>query len=217
MDCREGDGVIVEENRDLPPFHAIDAGSIIEVVIRQADTCTVHAVAERNLQGMILTENRNGILHLGMSGCVRTNQPLRVYVSAPTIRGLSLHGVGNIHVSGTLDQDTIGIAVSGGGTVSGNLHAYRVLVNIQGPGSIRLSGTTREAKVLISGSGNVDSPKWHVERLFAVLTGRGNCDVSVTDMLEGSISGSGNIWFSGSPAVVHVLSTGSGRAKRVDR
>ena len=115
---------------------------------------------------------------------------MSVVVTVPTLNALTLAGGGTIVVDG-IKGESLKVALSGGGNLTG-------------------SGTVTSLGVTLDGSGNVWFTRVAANDVHAVLSGSGNIFVTATKSLDASVPGSGTISYAGNPQAVTKSVTGSG-------
>ena len=84
-----------------------------------------------------------------------------------------------------------------------------------GSGNFRLRGNVVEAAISSSGSGNIQCFDLYTENCTISKSGSGNTQLTVAKSLKASISGSGNMYYRGTPNTVSCTSVGSGKIKKV--
>lgn len=97
----QGSGVQVMESRTLPVFGSVDLAGSNNVFIRIGEEQSVQVYGDDNLIDRVTTDVDATTLVIGSkSGSYSTNSPMRVEVSVPSLRDLTLSGSGTVMVSG---------------------------------------------------------------------------------------------------------------------
>jgi hypothetical protein len=126
-------------------------------------------------------------------------------------------GSGNLNVAGSEAQDQE-VTLNGSGDVRiEDLDVELIEVRITGSGNLDvLSGETEAQNITIAGSGDYDAR--HVESIEADVrvTGSGSTTIQVSERLEATILGSGDVHYVGHPTVTH-SATGSGDVVQIGR
>ena len=123
---------------------------------------------------------------------------------------LSLSGSGDIALN--LTADAVAAKLAGSGDIELALSAQNIEGDIAGSGKLVLSGQVDKTQLNIAGSGDVEGPDFTTRKLQANLAGSGNVEMTVTEDLDASIMGSGDIRYGGQPSRVEVKALGSGEA-----
>lgn len=117
---------------------------------------------------------------------------LKVLVSSPSLRSAFLQGSGDIYL--------------------GNLKAEELEVSLAGSGDMTLSGSTRDATLVLSRSGELNARKLDAENVTARVNGSGDITCVATKTLVTNIQGSGEVSYKGNPSV---RSTGKNHLNRL--
>lgn len=191
-----GSGNSKTEIRNTPSFNAVSVLGSSNVYITKGTALKVEVYGYENLLPYFETTVVNNELRVGYrSGVNIRNDNIKVYITMPDpITFLNIQGSGSISVTGNFTS-----------TVSVDL-----LIN--GSGNIDFeSGTAPKAMLRINGSGNINAYGLSAKESDAGITGSGNIKTSVTEKFIAAISGSGNIYYKGDPAIINSTVTGSGR------
>jgi hypothetical protein len=123
-------------------------------------------------------------------------------------------GSGHIELSGKCKN--FGSTVSGSGRVSMNeTIAAKAQFGVSGSGKIEASGSSQEVRANISGSGKVLARDLKTDICDVRISGSGDVEINVNKELDATITGSGTVTYSGSPAHVNSHSSGSGRVRKI--
>jgi hypothetical protein len=204
------------EKRDHRNFTEIGFGVAGDLYVRIGSEYSVVLEGDSDLLSRVITEVKGKRLifkteNFRWSG----NQKLTAYVTLPSVEGLSLSGSGKINVESPLTGSALDLAISGSGRlIAGDLNYDKLNCSISGSGSFDLTGKGKinTAGISISGSGGYDAPALELVTLDARISGSGSCDCFVTERLVASISGSGDIYYSGNPRM-DIRSSGSGKVR----
>jgi hypothetical protein len=104
-----------------------------------------------------------------------------------------------------------GVAISGSGNLDvPQYNGDKLTVGLPGSGNITLGGSANTVNIVLSGSGNIRSDKLTAKSATAMLSGSGSITVNASEQLDATVIGSGDIRYSGSPAKLTKIVTGSG-------
>ncbi len=212
--CLRGNGILIEETRDLSTFTGIMSEGDYDITIIVDSVYYVLIQADENLMNYIKTYIRDGDLVIDNSSrrCIRTNDgnPIYIEVHVPFVDYISLTGSGVIYCQDLLYVDYIRCELSGSGVIDlRKVDAISLDAILSGSGEIELWGICKEGDLNIPGSGVIKA--FHLEQdvCDASISGSGDMYVFVYDRLDANISGSGNIFYKGNPKVSTRIS-GSG-------
>jgi hypothetical protein len=191
----QGSGVAATQTRHVAPFTGVDLAGSNEVTIRAGGTQAVVVHADDNLLDHVTTEVSSGTLAVGnTSGSFTTRSPMRVEITVPSIRALTLSGSG-LMVASAVD-------------------APQLKVTLSGSGLLRIDGTATRLDASLSGSGDAQLEQLVAGDVKAIVSGSGRVVVNATKSLDASVPGSGVVMYTGDPADVTTSVTGSGAVVR---
>lgn len=212
--CFRDAGVLITEDRTVGSFTSIDMAGSGRLLITQDTTYQVRIEAGDRLMNYIETEVVNGELRIGERwNRFRDWKPVRIYVSAAYLEGLSLTGSGEITGNGFTATD-LDLLLSGSGRIYVEADPQHTTAVISGSGLIDITGDTDYLNVGITGSGHFNGQSFPARIADVSITGSGNATVTVSEELTAAITGSGNINYYGNPPVVDTRITGSGNIRR---
>jgi hypothetical protein len=187
-----GSGRIVSESLSLPPFQSVDTWiGEAEIVITQAGTQSVRIETDDNIIDEILISVSGGVLIIDTDANYDTDYGVRIFLDMTEVQVLRQRGVGSISATNI--------------SSSGNLR-----VVLTGVGSITLSGSVDTYEARLDGVGGIDAENLGTRLSTIDIGGTGDCRITVSEELNGTISGFGNIYYAGNPPIVNENITGTG-------
>jgi hypothetical protein len=187
-----GSGRTVTEERIVPACHGIQIVGAAKVFLKQDTRQDVLVEADDNIIDRVVTRCENGYLVVGLESESYTQTTVNVYVSLTTIEDVEILGAGDIVTTGLIQCDTL-------------------KCRIEGAGNISLEGNAGVQTIIIDGAGNIDNFDLICSRCTVTINGTGNCEVNVTQRLDATINGVGNIVYEGNPSDVNRSVNGIGR------
>lgn len=230
-----GNGQIVTEERELKDaLKGVINRTSFHVVIDPGLQGKAVIEGESNLAERVeLSQGSDGVLTVGVESGTNIIQLSKMTVSIPSIVGggiirsegsgditlssgklsgdefkVYIEGSGNVRLS--LDTKALEIAVNGSGDAEIDAVPDTLKVSIGGSGDTNVRGSAKQLSVSISGSGDFGGSDFTVEDAEVNISASGNAGVNVSGKLTGSITGSGDIIYGGSPVSVQVKDSGSG-------
>lgn len=213
------------ETRDAEAFTSVGFAIAGTVYISKGDAHAVEIEADEEMLDYIETFVENGRLRIRgtqesdgwfswLWGGTRRSASADVYVTMPSLEGVSVAGSGDVRVQDTFTGERFSVEIAGSGDIDVPVQASTVSAQIAGSGSIHLRGTAERLSANIAGSGNVQAQDLQVERAEVQIAGSGDCYVHVRDHLSASIMGSGDVIYAGEPEISRsVMGSGSVRAR----
>jgi len=186
----KGSGVEATATRNVAPFSRVELAGSNNVEIHVGAKQSVTVEGDANLLRHVTTTVRGGELVVGTQGSFSTVAPMRVVVDVPQLDEISLSGSGRLTASG-VDTTRLTVRLDGSGAVYAHGRAARVLALLNGSGDLELQHVVaRQAHAVIAGSGQI----W----------------VFATKSLTASVPGTGAVLYSGNPATVSKVVSGTG-------
>ena len=172
-----GSGVIVSEFRTLAPFDSIDAGiAETQIVIMQGGPQSVWIETDDNIIDEIDMVVVGGVLLISSNVNYDTNHDVQIRIDMTTVQSLRMSGVGSMDATGLSSTGTLEVALTG-------------------VGSIDLAGTVDTYDALHQGVGEIDAEGLTARLADIESRGVGDCRITVTQHLDASIFGTGDIYY----------------------
>jgi hypothetical protein len=189
-----GSGVATTQTRSLPPFGDVDLAGTSNVIVRVGPRQSVIVHADSNLVSRITTQVHSGSLVIGTTpGTLNARSPTFVQVNVPSLKAITLHGSGNITVSG--------------------INSPSIVAAIPGSGTITAGGTTTQLNVTISGTGTAFLDRLNARDVTASTSGSGSIMLTATRSLTATVTGTGTILYSGNPRHLTTSDSGTGTVR----
>jgi len=188
--CLPGQGAIVSENRTLADFHSINTTIVADIFLTQGPKEDVIIEAQQNILDVIRTEVVNGELRLSFDRCVNILQRVKVHITIPDIKKLTITGVGDIIAQNDFDLSELNVTLTGVGDV--NLRGIATMIDIT-----------------ITGVGDVEAFALNTNICDIRITGVGDGEVFVNNELNVTITGDGTVFYKGNPTITSTI-TGNG-------
>ncbi|MVN20407.1 head GIN domain-containing protein [Mucilaginibacter arboris] len=205
------------QDRRLSGFHAIASSGSFDVVLRQGGPESVKVEADADVINEIVTEVRNGVLmihsknnHGWNSGNFWNNRKTVIYIVAKDLNSIGLSGSGDLKIDNEFNTNSLQLRLSGSGDFRGKVNVKTLEAAISGSGDFNIGGRADESTVSISGSGDFDAGNLMTKSTAIRVSGSGDANIYASERLDASVSGSGDIHYSGHPKSVSKVAHGSG-------
>lgn len=203
------------EDRHLTGFHAVNVSGSFDVIITQGPTESVKVEAPADVIREVLTDVKGGTLNIHNKdhvswGNIFGNKKIVVYVSIKDVTGISLTGSGDVSFKGGINANSLRIQLTGSGDLGGRINAKYLEGSVTGSGDVKLSGHADDQKVNVTGSGDYTAGDLSTINTMVSVGGSGDASVNASESLKASVTGSGDIHYSGHPKNVAKSKTGSG-------
>jgi hypothetical protein len=138
--------------------------------------------------------------------------PLRIEVSTRDLRGATVIGAGRLAIDRVRGLRAE-LSLSGSGRIEvGRLEADTLFLGLVGSGAIRASGTARQVRATIQGSGDLVAADLVADDLTLTAETAGRVAITARRSAKVRAGGSGDVEIGGSPACT-VTALGAGRVR----
>ncbi|MBL4708336.1 MAG: DUF2807 domain-containing protein [Flavobacteriales bacterium] len=206
-DCFKSTGKLEEQIRAIENFRGIELHDRIDLFVTYAPETSLQVKAGKNLQDLIVTEVKDGILYIeNTNKCnwVRSYKPrIEVHLSTPNLKALTYYGSGNVNFVNTFVTDVLFVELW---EASGELN-LKVEANIlelksnTGTATIRCEGTANEFVSFMGANGFIDSENTVCQKVLAVNENTGYLKVNAVNQLKADIKAAGDILYVGNPTI----------------
>ncbi len=209
-----------KEDREVRDFNGVAAGGPINVVITLGNTESLRFEGDADAIATLITEVKGNVLIIRPQNSWTSwarkyeNKKITAYISAKTIKSLTMSGNGQMSVKGTVQGSALASTLSGSGSISANVDVDNFAGTISGSGNLNISGKADKAVVTISGSGSLTKKGLSVGSMSSVISGSGSVYINAEDHIRAVVSGSGSINYTGNATVEQRIS-GSGRVRKI--
>lgn len=220
---------ITKELNNVSDFRSINVMGSPDVEYRQSSgsKTTVSIYGSDNLVDLLEVSTVNGVLKVNIKKGVRIlsgERRLKVIASSPSLNQVDIKGSADVYLNGTIKGADIKLNITGSGDIKAenlqydnistlvkgsgdidlkNVKATDVKAEISGSGDIEIKGTTRQATLTVNGSGDVSADKLTAANVIATVAGSGDITCYASKQLDAKVTGSGDIEYKGSPAIVN--------------
>ena len=191
-----GSGKIVTQMRNVEDFHKVKIGSALDAVIVHGDEPSVTVTADDNIVEKIETFiARNGALVVrrvaGLN--LQTKNPIKIQIVTPKCDS---------------------VVVSGASAVSFRKFEQEELrTRVTGASEFTLDSQIDHFELQASGASKVFADRHESITVDVQLSGASKVAVAAADTIEGSVSGSSSVTYSGDPEHVAIKTSGSSRVR----
>lgn len=209
-----GSGRVVEEERDVRSFDAIEVSGAFHVYLSQGNRESLVIEADDNLMQYIETNVSGGKLYLETRGMSMRRATMRAHITVTDLDAIKASGAVKITGETPLDFDRLKIKVSGAADIDMEVFGDLMELGISGAGKTYLTGEVEKMAIKLSGASKLKAETLYTRLMDIDISGAGSANVNVEEVLDAKISGAGSVKYIGDPKV-HSKISGAGNVKRL--
>lgn len=204
------------QDRHLSGFSSVNVAGSFDVYITQGNTESVKVEADDEVIDKIITEVKGGVLKIytkssnGFNWNWGGEKKRIVRVTAKDLTAISLTGSGDVYFKEGLRTQSLMVNLSGSGDITGKIEVKNLQSSLVGSGDISLTGRADNSVVKVSGSGDYSGRNLLTANSVVRVVGSGDASVNVSEKLDASVAGSGDVHYTGAVKNVATSKAGSG-------
>lgn len=219
-DCLKSTGTIVTQRREVDPgLVTVTAYDNVDLrLVQDTQTYAEVRAGENLISDIEFRRNGDALEIANTSTCnwARSyDTPREVTLHLPHITNVFLRGQGNGSTVGQFVQDTIFFHLVGAGDYDLDVQARQLFVDLYELGDVNVRGSAEEMNFTLGGGGRLFAQGLALRRCYFNMTrdSDGDAHVRATDIVDGTVAGTGTVYYGGPPAFVGIRVTGRGAAK----
>jgi hypothetical protein len=209
-----GNNHVIKKEREAGKFIGLRVSSGIDAYLKQGDNESIAVEADENLHEYIITEIRDGVLHIYTEANIREAEMKRVYVTMKEISSLKTTSAGDIIGETPVKTDNLELSASSAGDIKLEVHVKEIKADISSSGDVTLNGETDILNADLSSAGDLNAYGLSVREADVSASSAGDADISVSERLKARASSAGDINYRGNPKYVDAHSSSAGGVHR---
>ena len=207
-----GSNNIITQEKQLSAYDRIEVLGSYDVIFTDGEVGKIKIKAPDNILPLIQTEVSDGLLKIGAEkNRYKVKEPIIIYVPVNSrLKQVDIKGSADIYSEKNLETKTLNVGIYGSGDARLAVDVSSLALVVVGAGDIRVSGRAKDLSIDISGSGDVEVPNLKAEKAAISISGAGGVSAYVTENVDISIAGSGDVTIKGNPKKVKQKINGSG-------
>lgn len=191
------------QNRHVKGFSAIKVSSGIDLYLSMDDHEALRIVADHSIIDDVVTEVKNGTLHIYMKRKNWLNwgnsKSRKAYVSVKQLEALQASSGSDVESQNTLRGDKLEVSASSGSDVSLDLHYKNFSIDASSGSDAEFYGKVKYLNAEASSGSDIDAEKLEAQFCRVSASSGSDIRVSVSDELEAKASSGADIIYYGSP------------------
>lgn len=210
-----GEGNVVTETLMLDDFTGFANAIAADIYLTQGDEQEVVIEAQQNIiDNLEIDEDDDGFWKIKNDRWVRRSKPVKIFITLPNLDKVIVAGSGDVVGDTSFENlEDLELLIAGSGSIKLDINCETLELLITGSGDFDLSGKSPSLDGAVAGSGSIRAYDLQTERSEISITGSGSGKLSVSEFLRATITGSGDVYYRGTPEV-DVRVTGSGSVRK---
>lgn len=205
-----GNNKVVTKERNAENFTGVRVSTGIDVYLKQGNNEAISVEADENLHEYILTEVRDGVLHVYTEVNIRKAERKRVYVTMKEVTSVRTSSAGDVIGETPIKCDKLKLSASSAGNIKLDVNAKEIEADISSSGDITLTGEADMLKADLSSAGDLNAYDLKVREADISASSAGNADINVSEKITARASSAGDINYQGNPKYVDAHSSSAG-------
>lgn len=212
----KGNGVVQEKNRRVQKYtKVVIDGDLTVELLNNPFKNTIRTSGDGNLHHLVQVKVENQVLTLKRKPgfvVISQTEPLKITLTSKDIEAISMMGdKGSISNLGAIESSELTLSNAGSGTMDLRVKTEKLILNTENEGSIRVEGNANTVKIDHKGNGEINMKDLSNFFTEVASTGAGDIYTNTVNGIDGTISGSGNLYYRFTKTV-NVTENGEGKA-----
>lgn len=222
--CLKVPGKTVQLRRESQPFQALSQESFspVRILFSKSNATYLELSGAKNVLSHVQTRYQDQTLNVGVDipRCDHlTQREIVLHCPLQPLLTISHAGYAPIEFRDTLQTSTLDVVLSDQGDLNLPLVADRLNISISRTANATVSGSINQLNVHTTSDvfapslsyGRFQGKLLQTKNCTVLLEGEGDCEVNVSDTLQVTITGVGNVIYYGTPKVIKSSITGAGK------
>lgn len=201
----KGNGNVTTEKRlSNIEFTKINASEGLNVFLTKSTSTAVKVQADANIQKLIITEVKDGVLYINTSETIGKVQSKKVLVNFTYLNEINSSSGADIHTTNFILSDNISLNASSGSDQNIAVKATNINCSASSGADIKLKGNTTSITSDASSGANINAEKLTAKNCVTNASSGADINLNCTQSIEAVASSSADIVYSGNPSDVSV-------------
>ena len=195
----DGNGNVVTEQRNVGRFNAVEAGSALEVRVRQDAANSVRIEADQNLQEFIeaFTDGNTLVIRQKQGYNLDPTKEIVVYVSAPSFESLEVSGASRLLGETPLSGNKLELFVSGASEANVEVKVSKLNTEVSGASTMQVRGNASDFSTQASGASKIRCADLVTDDATVDVSGASHAEVTANKQLNVEASGASEVRYRG--------------------
>jgi hypothetical protein len=168
--------VVTEDRTTKEAFTTIKVSSGLDLFISQGSKNKIIVEADENLQEIIITEVKNGLLKIYTEKNIWRAKARKIYVTVKDLETLTATSGAEVYAKESLKVNNLRISATSGAEINISVDANTVETNATSGADIEISGIANNYITNATSGASIDAYELHSKNVTAKVTSGGDID-----------------------------------------
>lgn len=211
----KGNGNIVMETREVTePFSKIKATEGLNVYVTQGSNESITVEADENLQELILTEVKDGVLKIHCKEQIGRASSKKINVNFKSVSALTSTSGSNLYSTNTVAAENLVLKSSSGSNMKVKVNANDLTCDSSSGSNLKVSGETISLTAEASSGSNIKAGDLKAESSEVSASSGANLTVNTSKALIAKASSGGGVNYYGNPEMLDTDKSSGGSIRK---
>ncbi len=202
--------VVIENRKANEDFTKIKVSTGLDLYLVQGERPKIRVEADENLQDIIITEIKNGVLKVYSEKNIWKAKSRKVYVTLKTLDGISATSGSDVYSQNTLQVNDIAVSATSGANIRISLDASSVKSSATSGSDIELTGVSNQHTSSATSGASIDAYDLHSKNVNVKVSSGADINIHASESIDARATSGGDIDFKGSPVKINKESNSGG-------
>lgn len=211
----KGNGNVVMETREVTEsFSKIKATEGLNVYITQGNNESITVEADENLQELILTEIKDGVLKIYCKEQIGRASSKKINVNFKSVSALTSTSGSNLYATNTVSAENLILKSSSGSNMKVKVKVNDLTCDSSSGSNLKVSGNTISLSAEASSGSNIKAGDLEAESSEVSASSGANLTVNTSKALIAKASSGGGVKYFGNPEMLDTDKSSGGSIRK---
>lgn len=202
--------VVTEDRSTKEDFTKIKVSTGLELYISQGSKNKITVEADENLQDIIITEVKDGVLKIYSEKNIWRSKARKVYVTIKNLDAIAATSGSDVYTNERLKVNDLNISATSGADITISVDANTVETSATSGSDIEISGVSNNHISKATSGASIDAYQLRSRNVTAKVTSGADINVYASESIVAKATSGGGIDFKGSPKKVDKKTSSGG-------
>lgn len=197
-----GNGNVITQERPASTFTSVAVSSGIDVYLIPGNTEKIEVEADENIQNLIITEVKDGVLNIYSEKHINNAKKMNVYLTFKQLTEIRANGGSDVYTKNPLNLNSLSVMMNGGSDINLDGAFKTLTIDLNGGSDAVLTGSGGKVTFNANGGSDLKASGFPVDECSIVAVGGSDAWVNVKNTLNVQAVGGSDVYYSGDPKKV---------------